>query len=324
MKPSNLDLLKSIPIPADIREGALALEGRVERLRKKSIACYVAAGIGAVLGLAAYGLSVWLSPDIYISSAHIPDEVLRVFSDTVKVTNGDAIGLQGAARSLGDFASSASKVIAFGAIVVGMGVGIVKQSIMSPVFGLGIALTVSTGSGIIGSMDGAIHPQASISEKRQLIQMVNAGDIDGVGRSFNSHKVHGSLADYVLAQTMLIRKKMEVDDKRVKTFDGAKFKELVLRVDQKAQDIPNVISPEVLMTLESQSLGKTQSAIAKQYEKTVLSKVFVVNTLEGVIKCLSFAFISLGMMLLTLRTVMQKRLVKITGLLNQYTARKIN
>lgn len=324
MEPLNLDLLKSIPIPADIRVDALALEGRVERLRKKTIACYVAAGIGAILGLTGYGLSMWLSPDIYISSAHIPEGVLKVFSDSVMATSGASAIYESMAQKTMSFLRPLAMIFGIGAMVVGIGVGIVKGSIAPIVLGMTMAVTSSLAPGIIGSVTDGVQPAALISEKRQLIQMVEGGDINGVDQAFKAHKVAGSLGDYVLAQTMLIRKKMEVDDKRVKTFDGAKFKELVLRVDQKAQDISSVISPEVLMTLEVQALGKTQSAIAKQYEKNVLTKVSLVSRLEGVIKYLSFAFMFLGVMLLAFKTVMQRRVIKIAGLLNQHSVGKVD
>lgn len=325
METLNLDLLKSIPIPADIREGALALEGRVEGLRKKTIACYVAAGIGAILGLTVYGLSVWMSPDIYISSAHIPDEVLKVFSDSVMVTSGAVSGLQVASRSLVSYVSSLASVFAMGAMVTGLGVGIVKQSILPAAVGCGIALASTVGPTIIGSVTDGMEPRTSISEKRQFIQMVNSGDIGGVDQAFKAHKLSGVLGEYVLAQTMLIRKKGEVgDSKKAKVFEGAKFKDLVLRVDQKAQDISAVISPEVLMVLEVQALGKTQSAIARAHEKNVLTKVSLMNTLEGAIKYLSFAFIFLGVILLAFKTVMQRRLIKIAELLNRHPAGKVD
>lgn len=325
MEPLNLDLLKSIPIPADIREGALALEGRVERLSKKTITCYVAAGIGAILGLTAYGLSVWLSPDVYISSAHIPDEVLKVFSDSVMVADGASVLFESIAQKSMSFLRPLVTAFGFGALAVGLGVGIVKQSIAPVVLGMSMVIASSLAPGVIASVTDGVQPAARISEKTQLIQMVKGGDINGVDQAFKAHKVAGGLGDYVLAQTMLIRKKEEVEGgKKAKVFDDARFKDLVLRIGQKAQDISAVISPEVLMVLEVQALGKTQSVIAQGYEKTALAKVSLINTMERVIKYLSFALIILGVILLTFKTVVQRRLIKISVLLNRHPAGKVD
>jgi hypothetical protein len=317
METLNLDLLKSIPIPADIREGALALEGRVEGLRKKTIACYVAAGIGAILGLTAYGLSVWFSPDIYISSAHIPDELLKVFSGSVAYGGSFSLSPQVAIAVFAPYL----QFFGLGALVVGMGIAIVRCTI-GPLM---VCLPVAMGPMIITSLLGDVTQSTAISEKTQFIQMVNTGDVSGVDQTFKVHKLSGSLGDYVLAQTMLIRKKGEVgDNKKAKVFDDARFKDLVLRLDQKAQDISAVISPGVLMALEIQALGKTQSAIARAHEKKELAKVSLVNTLERVIKYLSFALITLGVILLAFKTVMQRRLINIAGLLKQHHAGKVD
>lgn len=317
MEPLNLDLLKSIPIPAEIREGALALEGRVERLRKKTIACYVAAGIGAILGLTGYGLSVWMSPDTYISSAHIPDEVLKVFSGSVTYGGSFSLSPQVAIAVFAPYL----QFFGLGAVVVAMGIAIVRGTI-GPLM---VCLPVAMGPALISSLLGDATQSTAISEKTQFIQMVNSGDISGVDQAFKAHKLSGGLGDYVLAQTMLIRKKGEVGDgKKAKVFEGAKFKDLVQRVDQKAQDISAVISPEVLMVLEVQALGKTQSEIARAHEKNVLAKVSLISTMERVIKYLSFALIILGVILLAFKTVMQRRLIKIAELLNRHPAGKVD
>lgn len=317
METLNVDLLKSIPIPSDIREGALALEGRVEGLRKKTIVCYVAAGIGAILGLAGYGLSVWMGPDTYISSAHIPDEVLKVFSGSVAYGGSFSLSPQVAIAVFAPYL----QFFGLGAVVVAMGIAIVRGTI-GPLM---VCLPVAMGPALISSLLGDATQSTAISEKTQFIQMVNSGDISGVDQAFKAHKLSGGLGDYVLAQTMLIRKKGEVgDSKKAKVFEGAKFKDLVLRVDQKAQDISAVISPEVLMVLEVQALGKTQSVIARAHEKNVLAKVSLISTMERVIKYLSFALIILGVILLAFKTVMQRRLIKIAELLNRHPAGKVD
>lgn len=321
----NLDLLKSIPIPADIREGALALEARVERLRKKAITCYVATVIVAILGLTAHGLCVWLSPDVYISSPHIPDEVLKVFSDSVKVTGGVASGLQMASQSLGSYVSSLASFLAIGALLVGFGVGIVKQSIMAIAQGFAIALASTVGPAMLISVTDGMGATTSVSEKTQLIQMVNSGDISGVDQAFKAHKLSGGLGEYVLAQTMLIRKKEEAEDsKKAKVFDGARFKDLVLRVERLPQNLSKDLSPVVMMALEVQALGKTQSVIAQEYEKAALVKISLINMVERFIKVLTFVFMFLGVILLAIKTVMIRRLNRIGGLLNQHPAGKVD
>ena len=55
-----------------------------------------------------------------------------------------------------------------------------------------------------------------------------------------------------------------------------------------------------------------------------LAKVSLVNTLERVIKYLSFALITLGVVLLAFKTVMQRRLIKIAELLNRHPAGKVD
>lgn len=201
---------------------------------------------------------------------------------------------------------------------MGLGASLIRGGLAPIVLGLTIACSTVAGPAFLGSLTDGLEPRTSISQKRQLIQMVDAGDIDGVSRAFNVHKVAGGLGDYVLAQTMSIRQKAD------KKIDGAKFKDLVLRVDRQAQVISEGVSPQVLMTLEIQALGSTQSEIARQYEKKIKSTIDSINVIQWIVKGITWALMCVGIAFLVIKTIIHRRVIRLAALLSEHPKSKLD
>jgi len=296
----NSNLLQSIPMPMEIQGNALELSGRAEKLRKVGVRYAIAAGICAVLGIAGYALALWATPSVAISSAHIPDQVLNLFE-------------QGGTLGVTSFMVSTIKVMSTIGILVSVAIAFVTRN-FNAIVGAIFCMTLSLG-GISLFESLGISPKNSITTA-SFGNLVNTGNFPGVHRELNQKGVNGSVKDYVLAQSMLIRKEQEASNAKLeKVFNEREYQALVSNIDHLPQNIAQTFSPEIMYALETQAFGQAHSQIATQYEKNAKSAIRNYEQLCSVMNILSWVFISIAAFLFAIKFIICNRLERIGVLL---------
>lgn len=252
------------------------LAQRVDRMKRSAKRLFLYAILPAICGVVLALSARWAAPSEAISSVHLPEEVLSLYSKSV---NGGGGASPLISRKLfGEAGSYLKAALPVVALIASVMFAVATQSFFPLVHGIVLATALSVMFSIVSGVVG-IDDEPAMSEHEALVTYAENANTNQLGALLGQKALPDWLREYVMAQAWIVwqkEKKSEVSQKW--RDDLARSVRSVITALGEGER--SGINPRVEYALEKRTQGAALSQVAKDYVEIAEGRVSLLSAMS--------------------------------------------
>ncbi len=252
------------------------LAQRVDRMKRSAKRLFLYAILPAICGVVLALTARWAAPSEAISSVHLPEEVLSLYSKSVNGGGGASPLISHA--FLGEAGSYLKVAVPMVALIASVMLAVATRSFFPLIHGIMLATAMSVMASVVGGMVG-IDDGPAMSEHEALVTYAENANTNQLGALLGQKALPDWLREYVMAQAWIVwqkEKKAEVSQKwRDDLARGVRSVITALGEGERSG-----INARVEYALEKRTQGAAVSQVAKDYVVIAEGRVSLLSAMS--------------------------------------------